>query len=44
MTELRVPSNSPVIGKTLAEANLNGGSGLQVLQVNRNAQLFSPGT
>ena len=41
MTELRVPSNSPVIGKTLAEANLNGGSGLQVLQVNRNAQLFS---
>ncbi len=41
MTELLVPSNSPVIGKTLAEANLNGGSGLQVLQVNRNAQLFS---
>ena len=41
MTELRVPLNSPVIGKTIAEANLNGGSGLQVLQVNRDSQLFS---
>jgi len=36
-----VPLNSPVIGKTIAEANLNGGSGLQVLQVNRDSQLFS---
>ena len=41
LTELRVPLNSPVIGKTIAEANLNGGSGLQVLQVNRDSQLFS---
>ena len=41
MTELRVPLNSPVIGKTIAEANLNGGSGPQVLQVNRDSQLFS---
>ncbi|MCW3149568.1 SLC13 family permease [Stutzerimonas stutzeri] len=41
MTELRVPSSSPVIGKTLAEANLNGGSGLQVLQVSREAQHVS---
>lgn len=30
-----------MIGKTIAEANLNGGSGLQVLQVNRDSQLFS---
>lgn len=41
MTELRVPPSSPVIGKTIGEANLNGGSGLQVLQVNRGATLFS---
>ncbi|MNZ30860.1 Sodium-dependent dicarboxylate transporter SdcS [compost metagenome] len=41
MSELRVPQNSPVIGKSLAEANLNGGSGLQVLQVNRNAEQFN---
>ncbi len=41
MSELRVPSGSPVIGKSLAEANLNGGSGLQVLQVNRGTQLYS---
>lgn len=41
MTELRVPPSSPVIGKTIGEANLNGGSGLQVLQVNRGAKLFS---
>ena len=41
MTELRVPTSSPVIGKSIAEANLNGGSGLQVLQVNRGTSLFS---
>ena len=41
MSELRVPQDSPVIGKSLAEANLNGGSGLQVLQVNRNAEQIS---
>jgi len=41
MTELRVPQSSPVIGKSISEANLNGGSGLQVLQVNRGATLFS---
>ncbi|WP_313129078.1 SLC13 family permease [Stutzerimonas nitrititolerans] len=41
MTELRVPQSSPVIGKSISEANLNGGSGLQVLQVNRGAMLFS---
>ena len=41
MSELRVPQDSPVIGKSLAEANLNGGSGLQVLQVNRNAVQIS---
>ncbi|MBE7373192.1 SLC13 family permease [Pseudomonas lopnurensis] len=41
MTELRVPTGSPVLGKTLGEANLNGGSGLQVLQVSRENQHFS---
>lgn len=41
MTELRVPQSSPVIGKSISEANLNGGSGLQVLQINRGATLFS---
>ena len=41
MSELRVPQGSPVIGKSIAEANLNGGSGLQVLQVDRGAHLHS---
>src|SRR5690606_3760474 len=41
MTELRVPQSSPMIGKSIGEANLNGGSGLQVLQINRGANLFS---
>ncbi|GAB3368643.1 SLC13 family permease [Azotobacter armeniacus] len=38
MSELLVPHDSPVIGKTISEANLNGGSGLQVLQVCRDEQ------
>ncbi|WPP45199.1 SLC13 family permease [Pseudomonas sp. AN-1] len=41
MSELLVPHDSPVIGKTINEANLNGGSGLQVLQVSRDAQQIS---
>lgn len=41
MSELRVPQNSPMIGKSIAEANLNGGSGLQVLQVSRDASQIS---
>lgn len=41
MSELLVPHDSPVIGKTLSEANLNGGSGLQVLQVSRDEQQIS---
>ncbi len=41
MTELLVPHDSPVIGKTLAEANLNGGSGLQVLKLFREDRQFS---
>ncbi|WP_407294790.1 SLC13 family permease [Stutzerimonas zhaodongensis] len=41
MSELRVPHGSPVIGKSIAEANLNGDSGLQVLQVNRGVHLHS---
>lgn len=36
MTELLVPHDSPVIGKSIAEANLNGGSGLQVLKLFRD--------
>ncbi|TWI54186.1 TrkA family protein [Pseudomonas duriflava] len=38
VAELRVPSDSPVIGKSLSEARLNGDSGLQVLKVLRNNQ------
>ena len=41
MSELRVPQGSPVVGKSIAEANHNGGSGLQVLQVNRGVHLHS---
>ncbi|SDS89326.1 SLC13 family permease [Pseudomonas oryzae] len=41
MSELLVPHDSPVIGKTLSEANLNGGSGLQVLQVSRDGEQIS---
>ncbi len=41
MSELLVPHDSPVIGKTINEANLNGGSGLQVLQVSRDEQQIS---
>ncbi|CAM5270890.1 dATP pyrophosphohydrolase OS=Stutzerimonas stutzeri OX=316 GN=CXK95_13735 PE=4 SV=1 [Stutzerimonas stutzeri] len=41
MSELRVPLTSPMIGRTLSEANLNGGSGLQVLQVSREDQQIS---
>ena len=44
MTELLVPHDSPMIGKTLHEANLNGGSGLQVLKLFRDEQeLTEPG-
>lgn len=44
MSELLVPHDSPVIGKTLSEANLNGGSGLQVLKIFRGEeQLTEPG-
>lgn len=43
MSELLVPAGSPVIGKSIGEANLNGGSGLQVLQVSRaDAQISRP--
>lgn len=41
MSELRVPGSSPVIGKSIAEANLNGGSGLQVLQLERGGEQIS---
>ena len=35
MTELLVPQGSPVINRTLAEAQLNGGSGIKVLKIFR---------
>ncbi|MDX5371584.1 MAG: SLC13 family permease [Pseudomonadaceae bacterium] len=38
MTELLVPHDSPVIGKSLSDAQLNGGSGLQVLKIFRDQQ------
>ena len=41
MSELRVPAGSPVIGKSIGEANLNGGSGLQVLQLGRGGEQIS---
>ncbi|MDH4583737.1 SLC13 family permease [Pseudomonas sp. BN415] len=36
MSELLVPHDSPVIGRTIGEANLNGGSGLKVLKIFRD--------
>lgn len=36
MTELLVPHDSPVIGKSISEAGLNGGSGLKVLKLFRH--------
>ncbi|MFC3607764.1 SLC13 family permease [Stutzerimonas tarimensis] len=43
MSELLVPHSSPVIGKTLGEANLNGGSGLKVLKIFReDSELTEP--
>ncbi|WP_375740494.1 SLC13 family permease [Pseudomonas boanensis] len=36
MSELLVPHDSPVIGRTISEANLNGGSGLKVLKIFRD--------
>ncbi len=36
MSELLVPHDSPMIGKSLSEANLNSGSGLQVLKIFRD--------
>jgi di/tricarboxylate transporter len=41
MSELLVPHDSPMIGKTLSEANLNGGSGLKVLKIFRDQQEIS---
>lgn len=35
MTDLMVPHHSPMIGKTIAEADLNGNSGNQVLRIFR---------
>jgi di/tricarboxylate transporter len=38
MSELLVPRDSPVIGRTIGEANLNGGSGLKVLKIFRDEE------
>ncbi|SDU29177.1 Di-and tricarboxylate transporter [Pseudomonas pohangensis] len=44
MSELLVPHDSPMLGKTLSEANLNGGSGLKVLKIFREQQeITEPG-
>jgi di/tricarboxylate transporter len=44
MSELLVPHDSPMLGKTLSEANLNGGSGLKVLKIFRDQQeITEPG-
>ena len=44
MSELLVPHDSPMLGKTLGEANLNGGSGLKVLKIFRDQQeITEPG-
>jgi di/tricarboxylate transporter len=41
MSELLVPHDSSMIGKTLSEANLNGGSGLKVLKIFRDEEEIS---
>ena len=38
MTELLVPVDSPMAGKSISEAQLNGNSGLQVLRLQRGEQ------
>ncbi len=44
MSELLVPRDSPVIGRTIGEANLNGGSGLKVLKIFRDEEeITEPG-
>ncbi len=43
MTELLVPHDSSVIGKTIADASLNGNSGIQVLKIFRgDEELTTP--
>ncbi len=41
MSELLVPPGSPVIGKSIRDANLNGGSGLQVLKLFRGDEAIT---
>jgi len=41
MTELLVPHDSAVIGQTIAQANLNGNSGIQVLKIFRGDEELS---
>ena len=41
MTELLVPHDSPVIGQTISQANLNGNSGIRVLKIFRGDEELS---
>ncbi|MFP8966995.1 SLC13 family permease [Pokkaliibacter sp. CJK22405] len=41
MSEVQVPSRSAVIGQTLTDAGLNGGSGIQVFKIYRNDEELS---
>ncbi|MEL0168414.1 MAG: SLC13 family permease [Pseudomonadaceae bacterium] len=41
MTELLVPHDSPVIGQTISQANLNGNSGIRVLKIFRGEDELS---
>lgn len=41
MSELLVPHDSPMSGRTIAEANLNGKAGLQVLKLFRGDEVFT---
>lgn len=45
VSELRVPANSPIVGKTLEQAGFNNKSGLNILQINRlETHLSRPNT
>ncbi len=41
MSELLVPAGSPVVGKSISEASLNGGSGLKVLKIFRGDEAIT---
>ncbi|MCJ8170359.1 SLC13 family permease [Atopomonas sediminilitoris] len=41
MSELLVPAGSPVVGKSISDASLNGGSGLKVLKIFRGDEVLT---